>query len=123
MSLLKVVFSFKDKLFPVLAKKGVTLLEAAHSNGVPLQGACEGSLACTTCHVVLDPETYRRTVSSLTEKEEDLLDQAKHLTHTSRLGCQLRLSQLFHQKTVHIPVSRNIGEEVLKKQAPNEEGS
>ncbi|KAI5189339.1 ferredoxin, 2Fe-2S [Nematocida sp. AWRm77] len=114
MGLLKVVFSFKEKLFPVFVQKGLSLLEAAHANRVPLQGACEGSLACTTCHVILDKNTYNATKSSLTEKEEDLLDQAKGLTHTSRLGCQLKVCSAFTGTVVKIPVSRNIGEEVLK---------
>lgn len=115
MEVTKFVFSFKDKLFPILVKNGLSLLEAAHRNNVPLPGACEGSLACTTCHVVLEKDIYQKTLDTISEREEDLLDQAKFLTHTSRLGCQLKVSPIFTGTTIKIPnISKNIGDEIMK---------
>ncbi len=70
---------------------GISVLEAAHRNNVPLEGACEGSLACSTCHVIVDSSFYGK-LKTATEDEEDMLDLAFGLTHTSRLGCQIILT-------------------------------
>ena len=68
---------------------GENLLEAAHHNDIELEGACEGSLACSTCHLIVDdPEMYER-IPEACEDEEDMLDLAFGLTETSRLGCQV----------------------------------
>jgi len=61
------------------------VLEIAHRNNLDLEGACEGSLACSTCHVIVDPEWYE-ALQEASEDEEDMLDLAFGLTHTSRLG-------------------------------------
>ncbi|CAK0833770.1 unnamed protein product [Prorocentrum cordatum] len=73
----------------VSVPEGTTLLEAAHGNEVDLEGACEASLACCTCHVIL-PQDVFDSVEEACEKEEDMLDMAPCLTATSRLGCQAR---------------------------------
>ena len=70
----------------VKAREGESLLDVAHNNGVELEGACESSLACSTCHVVLSDPIYD-DLEEPCEEEEDLLDLAYGLTHTSRLGC------------------------------------
>jgi len=70
----------------VLAREGESLLDVAHNNGIDLEGACESSLACSTCHVILEPAIYD-SLGEPCEEEEDLLDLAYGLTHTSRLGC------------------------------------
>lgn len=68
---------------------GMSMLEAAHENDIELEGACEGSLACSTCHViVMDVEQYNK-LSDPTDEENDMLDLAFRLTETSRLGCQI----------------------------------
>ncbi|MAI85342.1 MAG: 2Fe-2S ferredoxin [Rickettsiales bacterium] len=72
----------------VEAEKGLSILEVAHKNGIDLEGACEGSLACATCHVILEKEIFD-SLNEPTEEEEDMLDLAFGLTHTSRLGCQI----------------------------------
>ncbi|KAI3802781.1 hypothetical protein L1987_30924 [Smallanthus sonchifolius] len=67
---------------------GMSMLEAAHQNDIELEGACEGSLACSTCHVILmDVEHYNK-LEDPTDEENDMLDLAFGLTETSRLGCQ-----------------------------------
>ncbi len=70
----------------VYAREGESLLDVAHNNGIELEGACESSLACSTCHVILEKEVYE-SLGDPVEEEEDLLDLAYGLTHTSRLGC------------------------------------
>lgn len=82
--------------------EGTSVLEAAHLNDLPLEGACEGSLACSTCHVVVAPEWYDR-LEEASEEEEDMLDRAWGLTHTSRLGCQILLTDRLDGLVVTIP--------------------
>lgn len=86
----------------VLAREGETLLEVAHNNGIDLEGACEASLACSTCHVILDEGIYD-SLEDPCEEEEDLLDLAYGLTHTSRLGCQIFVTRSMEEMTVKLP--------------------
>ena len=83
---------------------GLSVLEIAHRNNLDLEGACEGSLACSTCHVIVDPEWYE-TLQEATEDEEDMLDLAFGLTHTSRLGCQIRMSEALDGLVVTLPAA------------------
>ncbi|KAL5783606.1 hypothetical protein ACOSP7_008635 [Xanthoceras sorbifolium] len=68
---------------------GMSLLEAAHENDIELEGACEGSLACSTCHVIVMDMGYYNKLEDPTDEENDMLDLAFGLTETSRLGCQI----------------------------------
>jgi 2Fe-2S ferredoxin len=86
------------------APVGLSVLEIAHRNGIPLEGACEGSLACSTCHVIVSPEDYER-LSDATEDEEDMLDLAFGLTQTSRLGCQIIITEELDGLTVTLPAA------------------
>jgi ferredoxin len=74
----------------VSAPLGKSLLEVAHANDIELEGACEGSLACSTCHVIVEDEALYRRLPEPCEDELDMLDLAFGLTDTSRLGCQAR---------------------------------
>ncbi len=92
----------------VEAPLGLSVLEIAHRNGIDLEGACEGSLACSTCHVIVDPEWYD-LLKEATEDEEDMLDLAFGLTRTSRLGCQIIITEELDGLTVTLPAgSRNM---------------
>jgi 2Fe-2S ferredoxin len=87
---------------------GLSLLEVAHKHNIDLEGACEGSLACSTCHVVVEPEWYD-LLPDASEDEEDMLDLAFALTKTSRLGCQIIVSEELDGLTVRLPVgTRNM---------------
>jgi 2Fe-2S ferredoxin len=86
------------------APNGISVLEIAHRNGISLEGACEGSLACSTCHVVVDPTWYGK-LKSASEDEEDMLDLAFGLTHTSRLGCQIMMSDALDGLRVSLPAA------------------
>ena len=90
------------------APLGLSLLEIAHSNQIDLEGACEGSLACATCHVILEDEMFNK-LPDATEDEEDMLDLAFGLTHTSRLGCQIIVTPEMEGMVVRLPsATRNI---------------
>lgn len=99
----KMVFIERDgNRKEVEAPKGLSVLEIAHRNDVDIEGACEGSMACSTCHVVVDPQWYAK-LSEATEDEEDMLDLAFGLTATSRLGCQLIITEELDGLTVSLP--------------------
>jgi 2Fe-2S ferredoxin len=92
----------------VEATNGLSVLEIAHRHGVDIEGACEGSLACSTCHVIVEPEWYE-LLKTATEDEEDMLDLAFGLTQTSRLGCQIIMSDELDGLTVSLPsATRNM---------------
>ena len=84
------------------APLGLSVLEIAHKHGVDIEGACEGSLACSTCHVVVDPSWYGK-LSEATEDEEDMLDLAFDLQETSRLGCQIIMTEALDGLVVKLP--------------------
>jgi 2Fe-2S ferredoxin len=86
----------------VEAPSGLSVLEIAHQNDVDIEGACEGSLACSTCHVIVDKAWYQR-LEEASEDEEDMLDLAFGLTKTSRLGCQIILTEELDGLVVHLP--------------------
>lgn len=88
----------------VEAPLGLSVLEIAHRNGIDLEGACEGSLACSTCHVVVSPEWFDQ-LDEPSEEEEDMLDLAFGLTHTSRLGCQIKITEGLDGLTVTLPAA------------------
>ena len=91
------------------APLGLSVLEIAHKHGVDIEGACEGSLACSTCHVVVDAGWYGK-LADATEDEEDMLDLAFDLQETSRLGCQIIMTEALDGLVVKLPsATRNAG--------------
>lgn len=88
----------------VEAPEGLSVLEIAHRNGIELEGACEGSLACSTCHVIVAPEWFDK-LTEASEDEEDMLDLAFALTQTSRLGCQIIMTKELDGLTVTLPAA------------------
>ena len=92
----------------VEAPVGLSVLEIAHRHDIDIEGACEGSLACSTCHVIVDSEWYE-LLKDATEDEEDMLDLAFGLTQTSRLGCQIIMTEELDGLTVRLPqATRNM---------------
>ena len=99
----------KEKI--VDAENGLSLLEVAHNNDIDLEGACEGSLACSTCHVILE-KSFFENLPEPSEEEEDMLDLAFGLTHTSRLGCQIIIDEKLDGMKVKVPTgTRNMSVE------------
>lgn len=92
------------KRLEVDAPIGLSVLEIAHKHGIDIEGACEGSLACSTCHVIVDPDWYGRLAEAKPD-EEDMLDLAFGLTRTSRLGCQLIMTEALDGLTVSLPTA------------------
>ena len=81
---------------------GDRLLDIAQAHSQPLEGTCEGQMACSTCHVVVAAEDFAK-LPRASEEEEDLLDLASHVTRHSRLSCQIWLTEALDSLTVHIP--------------------
>ncbi len=101
----KLIFAYPDGHEQAVdAPNGISVMEIAHQHSVPLEGACEGSLACSTCHVVVDPAWFPK-LTAATENEEDMLDLAFGLTHTSRLGCQIIMSDALDGLRVSLPAA------------------
>jgi len=88
----------------VEAPIGLSVLEVAHKHDVDIEGACEGSLACSTCHVIVDAGWFGK-LETPTEDEEDMLDLAFGLEKTSRLGCQIVMTEALDGLTVKLPSS------------------
>ena len=88
------------------APLGDSVLDIAHENKIDIEGACEGSMACSTCHVIIDKKWYRR-LEEVSEDEEDMLDLAFGLTRTSRLGCQIPLDDGLDGIVVSLPTAHH----------------
>ncbi|MFL6857754.1 MAG: 2Fe-2S iron-sulfur cluster-binding protein [Allosphingosinicella sp.] len=84
------------------APAGERLLDVAQAAGQPLEGTCEGQMACSTCHVIVAAEDFAR-LPPASEEEDDLLDLAFDVTRTSRLACQIFLSDALETLTVRMP--------------------
>ena len=90
------------------AKPGSILLDVAQANMMPIEGTCEGQMACSTCHVIVARADFDR-LPSASQMEEDMLDLAAGVRRTSRLSCQIILTADLDGLTVHIPAeSRNM---------------
>ena len=99
----KMTFIEKDGNHKVVdAPVGLSVLEIAHRNGIDMEGACEGALACSTCHVIVDKKWFKK-LDEPTEDEEDMLDLAFGLTKTSRLGCQIVMREELDGLVVQLP--------------------
>jgi 2Fe-2S ferredoxin len=99
----KVTFIERDGMRRVLdVRAGQTLLEIAHEHGIDIEGACEGAMACSTCHVIVD-EAWIDRLPEPSEDEEDMLDLAAGLKATSRLGCQIEMTDELDGLVVQLP--------------------
>lgn len=103
---IKIFFVMRDgRTREIFAQSGQTLLEVARQNGVDeIEGACGGAMACSTCHVIVDPKWYAK-IPTPNDDETDMLDLATGLTRTSRLGCQIRLTDAMDGLIVKLPQS------------------
>ncbi|MCE7797490.1 2Fe-2S iron-sulfur cluster-binding protein [Sphingobium sufflavum] len=86
----------------IWARDGDTLLDVGQAAGQPLEGTCEGQMACSTCHVIVDAADFAK-LPRASEAEEDMLDLAAAATRTSRLSCQITLKTVMKGLTVRIP--------------------
>jgi ferredoxin len=104
--LVRFVSSDGTRISEVEAAPGACLLELGQADGQPLEGTCEGQMACSTCHVIVAAEDFDR-LPPASEEEEDMLDLAAHVARTSRLACQIVLTPELESLTVRIPGSAN----------------
>ena len=104
-----IIFIIKDGTEKTIAvDEGTTVLSAAEQNDIDLHGACQGSLACATCHVIVDEKDYAKFPAP-TQTEEEMLDFAFGATPTSRLACQLTMTKELDGIRVKLPsASRNL---------------
>jgi len=102
MTLVRFVSADGNHVQEVRAPAGERLLDVAQNAGQPLEGTCEGQMACSTCHVIVDAEDFAR-LPRASEEEEDVLDLAAHVTRHSRLACQIMLTEALESLTVRIP--------------------
>lgn len=96
----------RGKAVEAIAETGETLLRAGQAAGLPLEGTCEGQMACSTCHVIVAPEWFER-LPPAAEEEEDMLDFAAGARRTSRLSCQIELTADLDGLTVSVPAESN----------------
>uniref|UniRef100_A0A8C3H1A0 Uncharacterized protein n=1 Tax=Corvus moneduloides TaxID=1196302 RepID=A0A8C3H1A0_CORMO len=87
------------------AKEGESLLEVVVNQNLAIDGfgACEGTLACSTCHLIFDRDTFQK-LDAISDEELDMLDLAYGLTDTSRLGCQVCIKKSMDGLTVRVPM-------------------
>jgi ferredoxin len=86
--------------------EGTRLLELGQGAGLPLEGTCEGQMACSTCHVIVSPDWFAQ-LKPASSDEEDMLDLAAGVSRTSRLSCQITLTDKLDGLEVRIPGHAN----------------
>lgn len=93
----------------IAVSKGDNLLTVAQNNDIEMEGACEGSCSCSTCHVIVEQDAMYDAMEEATDDENDMLDLAFGLTETSRLGCQIVMSKKLDGLRVKLPtMTRNM---------------
>ncbi|KAJ5050890.1 uncharacterized protein L3040_002758 [Drepanopeziza brunnea f. sp. 'multigermtubi'] len=107
---LYVTFIDKDGNEDRLAvNEGDNLLTIAQANDIEMEGACEGSCTCSTCHVIVQDEEMFDKLDEASDEENDMLDLAFGLTETSRLGCQITMTPELNGLVVKLPsMTRNM---------------
>lgn len=88
------------------APVGISILQLAWDHGIDIEGACEGAMACSTCHVIVDAASFPR-LPDPSEEEEDLLDLAFGVRPTSRLGCQITVTEELDGMVLTLPAETN----------------
>lgn len=88
----------------IKARSNTSLLQVAHAAGVDMEGACEGAMACSTCHVIVDAEWFGK-LPPARATEEDMLDLTYGVSRTSRLACQITVTDALDGMTVRLPTA------------------
>merc|ERR1712079_150146 len=104
-----ITYETAGEKFKVQAKEGDNLLDVVINNDLDIDGfgACEGTLACSTCHLIFSEEDFKKIDEEATDEELDMLDLAFGLTDTSRLGCQICMTKALDGITVKVPEGVN----------------
>ncbi|OAA72605.1 2Fe-2S iron-sulfur cluster binding domain-containing protein [Cordyceps fumosorosea ARSEF 2679] len=94
---------------PLAVAEGDNLLDIAQAHDLEMEGACGGSCACSTCHVIVTDEALFDAMPEPEDDENDMLDLAFGLTETSRLGCQVIMTKDLDGLVVKLPtMTRNL---------------
>jgi ferredoxin len=102
MTIVRFVSAEGNQIREARGQPGERLLDLAQDHGQPLEGTCEGQMACSTCHVIVAAEDFAK-LPPASEEEDDLLDLAAHVTRHSRLACQIWLTDALDSLTVRMP--------------------
>lgn len=94
----------RGKAIEMQAGSGDNLLRVGQAAGLPLEGTCEGQMACSTCHVIVAADWFER-LPPASEEEEDMLDFAAGARRTSRLSCQIELTAELDGLIVTVPAT------------------
>lgn len=107
---LQITFIDKDgEEYKFAVSEGDNLLDIAQANDLEMEGACGGSCACSTCHVIVTEDDYYDKIPEPEDDENDMLDLAFGLTETSRLGCQVKMTKELDGLVVKLPsMTRNL---------------
>lgn len=100
--MLTVIFKLKNNLKKLSVEEGASILDVARKQGIEIEGSCEGSLACSTCHVFID-EKWINKLSPAQEDEKEMLGLLPDIQKNSRLGCQVRLTKNLNGIVIIIP--------------------
>lgn len=105
---MKIKFEIDGKITECEVNEGDTIIDIKHNTGDLLESlecACEGSLACSTCHVIVDKESFDYCLmdKEISDDESDMLDLAHGVTKTSRLGCQIKMNEKLNGAIFKIP--------------------
>ncbi|KAI0982975.1 hypothetical protein GJ496_006089 [Pomphorhynchus laevis] len=98
----EIKFQQGERIKVVECSVGDNLMRVAQSNNIDVEGACEASLACCTCHVYMQQDKFD-SMEPASEQEEDLLDLAPFLKPTSRLSCQITIDESHDGMIVQLP--------------------
>ena len=90
--MLSIIFRHKNLKKSYLVNEGFTILEVARKYNIEIEGSCEGSLACSTCHILLEEKWFNK-LTPANEEEKELLGLLPDLKKHSRLGCQIKLTK------------------------------
>ena len=104
MTLVRFISADGASVAEVVAKPGTRLLDLAQVNDQPLEGTCEGAMACSTCHVLIGAADFGK-LPPPTDEEEDMLDFAAGVGRTSRLACQIWLTEALESLEVRMPAA------------------
>lgn len=100
--MLEVIFKFKNSCKKFLVKEGLSILEIARIENLDIEGSCEGSLACSTCHVLIE-EKWIEKLSPANEEEKEMLGLLPDTKKNSRLACQIKINKNLNGITITIP--------------------
>ena len=100
--MLEVIFKFKKSCKKFLVKEGLSILEIARIENLDIEGSCEGSLACSTCHVLIE-EKWIKKLSPANEEEKEMLGLLLDTKKNSRLGCQIKINKNLDGIIITIP--------------------